>query len=136
LNSALPSRVYIAFSVLAMSEAFMREVIARTWKGNARELRSYLEETVVLSEAGILDVVETAVVHSGPASRPEPSGDSAPLHAMVEEAERRHIRSALDRTGGSVMKTSELLGISRKTLWEKMKKLKVENEPGSNHGPA
>jgi DNA-binding NtrC family response regulator len=34
--------------------------------------------------------------------------------------------SALERTGGSVMKTAELLGISRKTLWEKMKRLKVE----------
>jgi DNA-binding NtrC family response regulator len=34
------------------------------------------------------------------------------------------------------MKTSELLGISRKTLWEKMKKLKVESEQASNHGPA
>jgi DNA-binding NtrC family response regulator len=50
---------------------------------------------------------------------------------MVEEAERRHIRSARERTGGSDIKTSELLGISSKTLWEKMKKLKVESGPGS-----
>jgi DNA-binding NtrC family response regulator len=47
---------------------------------------------------------------------------------MVEEAERTHIRSALDRTGGSVVKTSELLGISRKTLWEKMKKLRIGHD--------
>ena len=60
------------------------------------------------------------------------AGEFVPLHAMVEEAERRHIRSALERTGGSVMKTSELLGISRKTLWEKMKKLKVESGANSN----
>lgn len=32
------------------------------------------------------------------------------------------------------MKTSELLGISRKTLWEKMKKLKVGDEPSTDHG--
>jgi DNA-binding NtrC family response regulator len=118
-----------------MSEAFLRDVIARTWKGNARELRSYLEEAVVLSEAGILDVPETAVALSRSPSLADSPGEFAPLHAMVEEAERRHIRSALERTGGSVMKTSELLGISRKTLWEKMKKLKVENESGSNHSP-
>ena len=114
----------------------MRDVMARTWKGNARELRSYLEEAVVLSEAGILDIPETAVVSRQVSFPAIPSGEFVPLHAMVEEAERRHIRSALERTGGSVMKTSELLGISRKTLWEKMKKLKVENESGSNHGPA
>ena len=40
---------------VAMSEAFLRDVLGRSWKGNARELRSYLEESVVLSEAGILD---------------------------------------------------------------------------------
>jgi DNA-binding NtrC family response regulator len=113
---------------VAMSEAFLRDVLGRTWKGNARELRSFLEEAVVLSEAGILDVAETPVPSNTVAIS---EGAFVPLHAMVEEAERRHIRSALERTGGSVMKTSELLGISRKTLWEKMKKLRIGN--GSVH---
>ena len=49
-----------------------------------------------------------------------------PLQAMVEEAERRHIQRALERAGGSVSGTAELLGISRKTLWEKMKRFKVK----------
>jgi DNA-binding NtrC family response regulator len=113
---------------VAMSEAFLRDVLGRTWKGNARELRSFLEEAVVLSEAGILDVSETLPAANAAAAA---DGEFVPLHAMVEEAERRHIRSALERTGGSVMKTSELLGISRKTLWEKMKKLRIGN--GSVH---
>lgn len=113
---------------VAMSEAFLRDVLGRTWKGNARELRSFLEEAVVLSEAGILDVAETPTPSNSVASLDD---EFVPLHAIVEEAERRHIRSALERTGGSVMKTSELLGISRKTLWEKMKKLRIGN--GSVH---
>jgi DNA-binding NtrC family response regulator len=111
---------------VAMSEAFMRDVMARTWRGNARELRSFLEEAVVLSEAGILAVPPSAARPQDTVSGAHIAGEFAPLHAMVEEAERRHIRSALERTGGSVIRTSELLGISRKTLWEKMKKLKVE----------
>jgi DNA-binding NtrC family response regulator len=53
------------------------------------------------------------------------TGEIAPLHLMVEEAERKHIRRALSRCEGSVSKTAELLGISRKTLWEKMKRLEV-----------
>ena len=48
-----------------------------------------------------------------------------PLHAKVEEAERSHIIKALDRCEGSVSKTAELLSISRKTLWEKMKRLEI-----------
>ena len=110
---------------VAMSEAFLRDVMGRTWKGNARELRSYLEEAVVLSEAGILDMPDTSQQQSQLQPTETKNGEFASLHATVEEAERRHIRSALERTGGSVMKTSELLGISRKTLWEKMKKLRI-----------
>lgn len=116
---------------VAMSEAFLRDVLGRTWKGNARELRSFLEEAVVLSEAGILDVSETPPNANAAAV---PDGEFVPLHAMVEEAERRHIRNALERTGGSVMKTSELLGISRKTLWEKMKKLRIGNGSAPESG--
>jgi DNA-binding NtrC family response regulator len=118
---------------VAMSEVFLRDVMARTWKGNARELRSYLEEAVVLSEAGILD----GPLHAAPSgSHHAPVGSFVPLHAMIEDAERRHIRSALERTGGSVMKTSELLGISRKTLWEKMKKLDIGPADKNGSGPA
>jgi DNA-binding NtrC family response regulator len=119
---------------VAMSEAFLRDVLGRTWKGNARELRSYLEEAVVLSEAGILDVPAPSTKPTDAASPDATDSPFVPLHAMVEEAERRHIQSALERTGGSVMKTAELLGISRKTLWEKVKKLRIgaAHEVGSS----
>lgn len=109
---------------LAMSETFLRDVMARDWRGNVRELRSYLEQAVVLSEAGILD---EPLPESGLSSAKsgQDTGEIAPLHLMVEDAERKHIRRALSRCEGSVSKTAELLGISRKTLWEKMKRLDV-----------
>jgi DNA-binding NtrC family response regulator len=44
---------------------------------------------------------------------------------MVEETERKHIQRALRRCEGSVSKTADLLGISRKTLWEKMKRMAI-----------
>lgn len=44
---------------------------------------------------------------------------------QIEETERIHIQRALSRAGGSVSKTADLLGISRKTLWEKMKRLSI-----------
>lgn len=115
---------------LAVSEAFMRDLLGRPWKGNARELRSHLEQAVVMSEAGILDQPDPSAVNE-PASVQGSGADGqafAPLHAMVANAERLHIRRGLDRTNGSVTRTAELLGISRKTLWEKMKKLKIGNE--------
>lgn len=48
-----------------------------------------------------------------------------PLQTMVEEAERARIRKVLNRCEGSVSKTADLLGISRKTLREKMKRLAI-----------
>lgn len=109
---------------LAMSETFLRDVMARDWRGNVRELRSYLEQAVVLSEAGILD---EPLQESGQSALKagQDTGEIEPLHLMVEDAERKHIRRALSRCEGSVSKTAELLGISRKTLWEKMKRLEV-----------
>ena len=113
---------------LAMSEAFLRDVMARNWKGNARELRSFLEESVVFSEAGILDADPLASSTSVASLAGLPSLPSAPfppLQLMVEEAERLHIQRGLAQTRGSVTKAAELLGISRKTLWEKMKRLQI-----------
>lgn len=124
---------------VAMSEGFLRDVLGRTWKGNARELRSFLEQAMVLSEAGVLDV-HSASTGGSPAQRKSgdeteaSSADFSPLHVMVEDAERLHIRRALGHTGGSVMKTAELLGISRKTLWEKMKKLAIDNAGALRNG--
>lgn len=109
---------------LAMSEAFLRDIMGRDWRGNVRELRSYLEQAVVLSDAGVLDEPLPDNPKSSVTSTPQ-SEAIVPLQAMVEEAERVHIRKALNRCEGSVTKTAELLGISRKTLWEKMKRLAI-----------
>jgi DNA-binding NtrC family response regulator len=111
---------------LAMSELFLRDLMAREWRGNVRELRSYLEQAVVMSDGGVLDQplsVERAGQRTGTAS----SDPIEPLQIILEGVERAHIRRALVHCEGSVGKTAEVLGISRKTLWEKMKKLSIAN---------
>ncbi|MFM2067019.1 MAG: hypothetical protein RLZZ584_1928 [Pseudomonadota bacterium] len=116
---------------IAVSEAFTRHLLGRSWQGNARELRSYLEEAVVLSDAGVLDMAESGTSPPASAGSAAPVDAIVPLHAVLEDVERRHIDKALNHTGGSVAKTSELLGISRKTLWEKMKKFRVGSYAGA-----
>ena len=104
---------------------YKRQVLGRTWKGNARQLRSYIEQAVVLSDQGIVDLpLEDRNLSANEPSRAS-SDEFVPLQAMIEETERQHIQRALARTDGSVSKTAELLGISRKTLWEKLKRLKM-----------
>ena len=114
---------------LTVSEAFMRNLLGRTWKGNVRELRAFLEQSVIFSEAGVLDASADTAPELG---HGQDAGPFVRLSDMVEDAERAHIRRALSRVGGSISKTAELLGISRKTLWEKMKRLAISNETSAS----
>ena len=56
----------------------------------------------------------------------EPADTVRPLREVLREAEMAHIRSALESTGGHRTQTSELLGISRKVLWEKLRDFGLE----------
>lgn len=109
---------------LAMSEPFVRDLMRREWRGNVRELRSFLEQAVVLSDGGMLDVAES--MQPASVAGHEDGGGLVSLQRMVETAERSHIQKALLHCDGSVGKTADVLGISRKTLWEKMKKLAIQ----------
>ncbi|MDZ7590031.1 MAG: sigma-54 dependent transcriptional regulator [Rubrivivax sp.] len=109
---------------LAISDSYLRALMGQAWRGNARELRAHLEQAVVMSEAGILDVPEAAETVAGRVDAHGSDGSTLlPLQRMVEDAERQHIQRALAQTEGSIGRSAELLGISRKTLWEKMKRL-------------
>lgn len=121
---------------IAISERFMRDLMARNWRGNVRELRAFLEQSIVLSDAGVLDM---PAIHLNEASNDESTdtlSDDAlmSLQSMVEDVERRHIRIALQRTHGNMGQSATMLGISRKTLWEKMRKLGITREVEGEHG--
>lgn len=111
---------------LAVSETFMRSLLSKKWKGNVRELRAYLEEAIIFSEAGILDCKDAQTDDQDWSDAIIQINTFTPLSAMVEAAERTHIRRALALCNGGVAKTAQLLGISRKTLWEKMKRLTID----------
>jgi transcriptional regulator with PAS, ATPase and Fis domain len=54
------------------------------------------------------------------------SGELRPLREVVREHEVEHIRRALVETGGHRTQTADILGISRKVLWEKIRDFKIE----------
>lgn len=93
------------------------------WPGNVRELQHCLERACVLSLAPQLNV-ESLFGADGPPAVP---GDALrqPLSDHLQECERAYIRRALTECGGRIADTAALLGISRKNLWEKMRKLEM-----------
>jgi transcriptional regulator of acetoin/glycerol metabolism len=95
-------------------------LLAHAWPGNVRELRNRIERACILSEAGALGVADLFDV-PGPGQQ----GDAASLPTLdsfIADAERSYLAAILQRTDGRVGAAAKLLGISRKTLWEKMKR--------------
>ena len=62
-------------------------------------------------------------VGSGASRRSAPKARTRPLGEAVEKFEREYIRRVLERTGGHRGRAAALLGISRKSLWERLREL-------------
>ena len=117
------------------AEAFERDVHGFTpaaehrmfghlWPGNVRELRNRVERAVVLAQAPRIGVDLLF-----PSDRAEATIDLVPTLAEVrDKAERYHIRAVLTGMGGRFEETAKLLGISRSTLFEKMRRLDIRSE--------
>lgn len=96
-----------------ISAELLTELGARDWPGNVREMRNFAERFVL--GLGWDDATE-----EGGESAADSAGE--PLAAQVERFERGAIASALTRNNGNLKATYEALGLSRKTLYEKMQR--------------
>ena len=96
------------------------------WPGNVRELQHCLERASVLSLNPLLNA-ENLFGASG-ALPAESDTLTQPLSDHLQECERAYIRRALSECGGRIADTAALLGISRKNLWEKMRKLEMAED--------
>ena len=89
--------------------------------GNVRELGHAIHHAVVLSRGATIDLEHLPDDIARLASTA--NGDKAikPLALVVKQAEREHLLRALAIAGGKRVRAAELLGISRKNLWEKLR---------------
>lgn len=103
------------------------------WPGNVRELRNVVERLSILIDE---DVVTRPALDGvlGPPREPRPpSASEAPPYVprsldevariAAEDAERRHIEATLAHTRGNKSRAAELLGVSRSTLWKKLRRI-------------
>ena len=88
------------------------------WPGNARELRNIVEHAMITASGEILDL-----------HPPNRQSEVASSPGTLEEVDRRHILSVLNRTGWRVTGqngAAEILGLKRTTLQAKMNKLGIK----------
>jgi DNA-binding NtrC family response regulator len=96
---------------------------AYPWPGNVRELRNVVERAVLFCNTPKVTIEELPATLRGamPSPRRLPAQPVMSLQEAVERAEIEAIRAALSATSGRRSEAAELLGVSRKTLWEKAK---------------
>jgi transcriptional regulator with PAS, ATPase and Fis domain len=101
--------------------------------GNVREFAHAVEHAVVLAGGGEIDVEHLpAGIAGGPEGSATPGSASLrSLGSALKEFEREYLLRALAQAGGKKMKAAEILGISRKNLWEKLRLhgIAAETEP-------
>jgi transcriptional regulator with GAF, ATPase, and Fis domain len=99
------------------------QLVAYKWPGNVRELANILERAVILCDGPVLQSAHLGL----PSSRAAAIASDDVV--SLEEAERRHILKALERTGGVLAGpkgAAALLGVNRSTLWSRMRRLGIE----------
>jgi DNA-binding NtrC family response regulator len=93
------------------------------WPGNVRELRNRIERAVALADGEEISTGELFPELDVEARHEEAGAEAASLGSVVGEATRGAIQDALRRAGGNRGEAARLLGISRTTLWKRMRDL-------------
>jgi two-component system response regulator AtoC len=98
------------------------EVLRRyPWPGNVRELENVIERALILCDRGLIEPEHLPMgVRLEPTMRP--ADDDGHL-VTLEEVERRYIRRVLEECGGHRQKAANILGISERNLYRKVKEL-------------
>jgi DNA-binding NtrC family response regulator len=115
------------------------EILPRVWKalaeypfpGNVRELEHAMQHAMVLAGGGEIDLEHLpSELRQPPASElgQGPPPDLRPLAVAMKDYEREYLCRALSLTGGNRTRAAEMLGISRKNLWEKLRERNLRAE--------
>jgi DNA-binding NtrC family response regulator len=112
-------------SIAGVDQQAMRMLDHYGWPGNVRELRNVIERATILAPGPFIEAK-----HLPPVLAEEPPVEQQPQLALspgttVEEAERRLIMMTLAHTRDNKTRAAEILGISLKTLHNKLNKLRL-----------
>jgi len=97
------------------------------WPGNVRELENSIQRGIALAGTRV-DLAAEDLLPQDTRWRgaTEVTEDVEPLRSVLRGAELAHIQRVLELTGGHRSQAAELLGISRKVLWEKVRDLDIQ----------
>ncbi len=97
----------------------MEFLLRYDWPGNIRELKNCIERAVILARSSMIEVTDLP-------EQDNPSPHSAAMGKSLKEMEKSHILDVLHETKGNYSQTARVLGISRMTLYNKVKEYDLD----------
>ncbi len=110
---------------LSFTEDAVKAIEAHAWPGNVRELLNCIKRATIMADGARVTREDLGLPAAGTA---EPGNDirDLDLRTIREHAERQAIVAALSRSNGNIVKASEMLGVSRPTLYDLMHRLAIK----------
>ena len=104
------------------SDDAMQAIENYSWPGNVRELENKIKGAVIMADGKLVTAADLGLTLG------DAGGDTLNLREVRSDAESRAIRVALTKSYGNISKASELLGITRPTLYDLMNKYGLSAE--------
>jgi len=129
--------------IRGVSDRALDRLAAYAWPGNVREFENVIYEAMVLCDVPVIDEKDLPLrIRQGEPAEAGPGGDGTAeatgatlkgaAQAAAESAEKALIEKALRDSGGNRTLAARTLGVSRKTLFNKMKALGISSRSGSS----
>jgi len=105
-------------------------LVRHNWPGNVRELENVIQRALALSSGPLLTAEDLLLAGEGTRTGAPEAGDGAPtVGTTMRDMERQLIQRTLDGTGGNRTKAAKLLGISLRTLRNKLNEFGLQDRP-------
>jgi len=119
---------------VTVTPAAMHSLFQYDWPGNVRELENCIERAIALGNHKTIDVQDLPnAIRTAGSSLPVPTETSVPVIAVaspnstdLEDIERQTIERVFQQVGGDKALAGKMLGISRATLYRKLKRYHIE----------
>jgi DNA-binding NtrC family response regulator len=114
-----------------ISEPALEALLRHNWPGNVRELRNVLERALILAGAGTVELKHLPQPFQGHPATAAPEVAEFPVGTTVSEVERVLILRTIEHTRNNKTRAAEILGISLKTLHNKLKEYGSKDVAGA-----
>jgi DNA-binding NtrC family response regulator len=119
---------YAAGKTIVVTNSAMKCLLQYEWPGNVRELENCIERAVALGNHRTIDVDDLPPVISSASSGSETAGEILPptfTTTDLEDIERATIQRVFEQVNGDKAMAGKMLGISRATLYRKLKRYNI-----------